>query len=286
MMCLLVKVSLRDEGVHPGVILLSMRADGRDACFVWRTGNTLSGGKYVGFGSSGSPASSEPNHPSFAMSSHNAPSLQEFQSDPISALSKGWGLFSSAVVAAGSTINESVIQPGMKQAGQTVGEINERGFGHLVDGGGVSTGSGGGGAGAGSTATSRLADQAKMTTGWLTSVAGEGWAKANQLAKERAGVDLDFTDRLGHLKGDGPSRYQGYGQVGGAAGTSSSAGGDDGWGEWDGGNDNHATSGGFRDDGEEDVYGQSKSSAGVVGTNKQGSKPEQDEKWDDDWKAF
>jgi len=240
-----------------------------------------SGGKYVGFGSSG-PVSSEPNHPSFAMSSHNAPSLQEFQSDPISALSKGWGLFSSAVVAAGSTINESVIQPGMKQAGQTVGEINERGFGHLVDGGGVSTGGGGAGAGGAGLTASRLADQAKMTTGWLTSVAGEGWAKANQLAKERAGVDLDFTDRLGHLKGDGPSRYQGYGQVGG---TNNSE--DDGWGEWDGGNSHPATSGGFKDD-DEDVYGQSKNSAaaGVVGTNKQGSKPEQDEKWDDDWKAF
>ena len=201
------------------------------------------------------------------MSSHNAPSLQEFQADPLSALTKGWGLFSSAVAAAGSTINESVIQPGMKQAGQTVGELNERGLGQLGEQYGNQ----------GKDLTGKFAEQAKMTTGWLSSVAGEGWARANQLAKERAGVDLDFTDRLGHLKSDGPTKYEGYGQVGSSGRHAE----DGGWGEWD---DGKATSGGsFRDDVPESRRSVEQPKSGSNGSTK---KPQDDENWDEDWKAF
>jgi hypothetical protein len=54
------------------------------------------GGKYAGFGSTPDPPP-QSNHPSFALSSHNAPSLDDIRNDPLKAASKGWGLFSAAV---------------------------------------------------------------------------------------------------------------------------------------------------------------------------------------------
>jgi ADP-ribosylation factor GTPase-activating protein 1 len=207
------------------------------------------------------------------MSSHNVPSLQDLQADPLSALTKGWGLFSSAVAAAGSTINESVIQPGMKQAGQTVGEFNERGLGGLGEQYGAQ----------GKDLTGKFAEQAKVTTGWLSSVAGEGWARANQLAKERAGVDLDFTDRLGHLRSDGPSKYQGYGQVGSGGQQGNHHDDNDGWGDWDDGKA-AALGGGFRDDVSEPRRSVEQPRGGKVTSNN--NKPKDDENWDEDWKAF
>ena len=155
----------------------------------------------------------------------------------------------------------------MKQAGQTVGELNERGLGQLGEQYGNQ----------GKDLTGKFAEQAKMTTGWLSSVAGEGWARANQLAKERAGVDLDFTDRLGHLKSDGPTKYEGYGQVGSSGRHAE----DGGWGEWD---DGKATSGGsFRDDVPEPRRSVEQPKNGSNGSTK---KPQDDENWDEDWKAF
>jgi ADP-ribosylation factor GTPase-activating protein 1 len=208
------------------------------------------------------------------MSSHNVPSLQDLQADPLSALTKGWGLFSSAVAAAGSTINESVIQPGMKQAGQTVGELNERGLGGLGEQYGAQ----------GKDLTGKFAEQAKVTTGWLSSVAGEGWARANQLAKERAGVDLDFTDRLGHLRSDGPSKYQGYGQVGSGGQQGNHHDDNDGWGDWDDGKA-AALGGGFRDDVSEPRRSFEQPRGGKA-TSNNNNKPKDDENWDEDWKAF
>lgn len=54
------------------------------------------GGRYTGFGST--PAPSE--QPSFALSSAAAPTLSDFQENPTTALSKGWSLFSAAVMGA------------------------------------------------------------------------------------------------------------------------------------------------------------------------------------------
>jgi ADP-ribosylation factor GTPase-activating protein 1 len=58
------------------------------------------GGKYVGFGSEGSFT------PSSTTSSRAAPTLDEIRDDPVSAISKGWGLFSSALSQASKAMNE------------------------------------------------------------------------------------------------------------------------------------------------------------------------------------
>ncbi len=147
------------------------------------------GGKYGGFGSAPDPQPTS-SHPSFALSSHNAPSLQEFQQAPLAALSKGWSLFSSAVAVAGSTINDSVIQPGVARAGEVVQQVNDRGIG-----GGYSNGMATGQSG--KDLTSKLYEDAKATGGWLSSVAGEGWTNLNHLAKEKGGLDLN--EQLGKL---------------------------------------------------------------------------------------
>jgi ADP-ribosylation factor GTPase-activating protein 1 len=41
--------------------------------------------------------------------------LTDLQDNPLGALSKGWSLFSSAVVGAGRVVSENVIQPGMEK---------------------------------------------------------------------------------------------------------------------------------------------------------------------------
>ncbi|CAD6575688.1 MAG: Zn finger-containing GTPase- Activating Protein for ARF [Cyphobasidiales sp. Tagirdzhanova-0007] len=79
------------------------------------------GGRYAGFGNSTSPSASgfgsgQPSHPSAAFSSRALPSLNDLQTNPVGALSKGWGFFSSTVTQATKTINESVIQPGLSKA--------------------------------------------------------------------------------------------------------------------------------------------------------------------------
>ena len=58
------------------------------------------GGRYQGFGS-------EPFTPSsMSTSFRSAPSLDELREDPMSALTKGWGLFSTALSQASKTVNE------------------------------------------------------------------------------------------------------------------------------------------------------------------------------------
>lgn len=69
------------------------------------------GGRYQGFGNTPSPQSSQ--HPSFNLTSAAAPSLADFQDNPAAALSKGWSLFSAAVVGASRAVNDNVIQPGV-----------------------------------------------------------------------------------------------------------------------------------------------------------------------------
>ncbi|KAJ3864949.1 ArfGap-domain-containing protein [Lentinula novae-zelandiae] len=72
------------------------------------------GGRYTGFGRTPAPSAGSSNA-SYGLSSRAAPSLQDLQQNPLGALSKGWSLFSSAVVGASKTINETVIQPGMER---------------------------------------------------------------------------------------------------------------------------------------------------------------------------
>lgn len=74
------------------------------------------GGKYQGFGST--PISST----NSGSSANNASggslagfTLEAFQSDPVGTFSKGWGLFSSTVAKSVKEVNESVIQPSVKQ---------------------------------------------------------------------------------------------------------------------------------------------------------------------------
>lgn len=74
------------------------------------------GGRYAGFGNTPAPSSSSSSHPSSITSSRALPSLNDLQSDPVKALSKGWGFFSSTVSQATKTINESIVQPGMARA--------------------------------------------------------------------------------------------------------------------------------------------------------------------------
>jgi ADP-ribosylation factor GTPase-activating protein 1 len=218
------------------------------------------GGKYTGFGSTPDPpaSSQSSSHPSFALSSHAAPSLSEFQTAPLSALTKSWGLFSSAVSSAGKEIHSSVIQPGVARAGQTL------------------AGEGDGGYEARELAA-RVAEQAKATTGWLSSMAGEGWTNLNQLANQHtaggSGGGLDFTERLGQM---------GLGPTGSSIAQDHQQGGkyDRVSGHGDGWNDD-----GFTDDW--DAPKAQPQKAASAPAPKAGGKGKQAEpEWDDEWKEF
>ena len=69
------------------------------------------GGRYQGFGNTPSPSE----HPSYGLSSAAVPRLSDFQENPVGALSKGWSLFSAAVVGATRAVSENVIQPGVEK---------------------------------------------------------------------------------------------------------------------------------------------------------------------------
>ena len=69
------------------------------------------GGRYTGFGSTPTPNQ----HPSYGLSSINAPNLTELQQNPVAAISKGWSLFAAAVVGASKVVSENVIQPGVEK---------------------------------------------------------------------------------------------------------------------------------------------------------------------------
>jgi ADP-ribosylation factor GTPase-activating protein 1 len=87
------------------------------------------GGRYQGFGNTPSPSQ----NPSYSLSSAAAPTLGEFQENPVAALSKGWSLFSSAVIGASRVVNENLIQPGMEKVtdpnfqSQVKGYVSEAG---------------------------------------------------------------------------------------------------------------------------------------------------------------
>ncbi|KAK8849755.1 hypothetical protein IAR55_005090 [Kwoniella newhampshirensis] len=173
------------------------------------------GGKYQGFGSGPLPSqstdyssgsfggSSSSTHPSYALSSHAAPTLDEFQRNPLGALSKGWGLFSSAVAVAGREINESVVKPGFDRAQQlaAAAAANENG--------------GASGGEDWKRYLSSATEQAKEATVWASQRAGEGWENLNDVAKTKGGLDLN--EQLGRLGLGGKSNLtpaqRGYGQL-------------------------------------------------------------------------
>lgn len=64
------------------------------------------GGKYGGFGSEPPPTSQQ--------TQSNMPSAQEFQSDPMAALTKGFGWFGGVVGKQAKAVNDSYLQPGFK----------------------------------------------------------------------------------------------------------------------------------------------------------------------------
>ncbi|EKM59301.1 uncharacterized protein PHACADRAFT_249704 [Phanerochaete carnosa HHB-10118-sp] len=82
------------------------------------------GGRYQGFGNTPSPAT----NPSFGLSSAAAPSLSDFQGNPVAALGKSWSLFSSAVVGATRTIQENVIRPGMEKVRDPEFQASVKGY--------------------------------------------------------------------------------------------------------------------------------------------------------------
>lgn len=67
------------------------------------------GGKYGGFGSSPAPSSSNPN-----AAGGSVPTADDFQKDPVAALTKGFGWLSSTVTKQAATVHKSYIQPGLK----------------------------------------------------------------------------------------------------------------------------------------------------------------------------
>lgn len=139
------------------------------------------------------------------MSSKSAPSWDEVQKNPLGALSKGWGLFSSAVATAGKEINTAVVQPGLARGSELAQQVQQ---------------------GQGGAEWQRYLNQgiegARSAAGWAGQKANESLTGLNQVAKERgyaAGGDDDagLTDHLAKV-GLGRSgmegRGGGYGHLG------------------------------------------------------------------------
>ncbi|KAL7425225.1 ADP-ribosylation factor GTPase-activating protein gcs1 [Cryptotrichosporon argae] len=155
------------------------------------------GGRYAGFGSTSDPAPVS-SHPSHALSSHAAPSLDELQRDPLAALSKGWGLFSSALSTATREIGDAVVKPGLERAQQAYGDVSQNDDWKKYIG--------------------AAASQAQSAAGWAAKSAGDGWDRVNEVAKKQGGVDLN--EQLGKLGITGQTRAghgYGYGHVGNGA---------------------------------------------------------------------
>lgn len=68
------------------------------------------GGKFTGFGNNPDPSQAPSSGGSFASFT-----VDNFQSDPLGTLSKGWGLFSSSITQSVSEVHESVIRPTVNQ---------------------------------------------------------------------------------------------------------------------------------------------------------------------------
>jgi ADP-ribosylation factor GTPase-activating protein 1 len=86
------------------------------------------GGKYAGFGSSPMPTKNE--------SAQGIPNLNELQQDPVAALSKGFGWFTSTVAKTAKTVNSDYIQPTAKQVGCplfTISATSSEQFGMLTN---------------------------------------------------------------------------------------------------------------------------------------------------------
>ncbi|KAI0307049.1 hypothetical protein B0F90DRAFT_1684689 [Multifurca ochricompacta] len=85
------------------------------------------GGRYQGFGNNPDPPVGS-QQPSYSLSSRAAPTLSELQENPIAAISKGWSLFSSALVGASRAVTENVIQPGVERATDPALHASMRGY--------------------------------------------------------------------------------------------------------------------------------------------------------------
>lgn len=157
------------------------------------------GGRYAGFGSTYEP---EPIHPT---SSQAVPTFSELQANPLGALSKGWGLFSTAVASSAREINASVVQPGMARASEYAAGAQAAAATRSAGGGGA-----GGESGWGEYLNTGLAS-AKAAGTWAGARATEGWSAANDLAKQKGGVDLN--EQLGKLGLGGGNRQGRYGHM-------------------------------------------------------------------------
>lgn len=70
------------------------------------------GGKYAGFGSSPAPSSSNTDE-------FGVPSTDDFQKDPVAALTKGFGWLGSSFAKQAASVNKSYIQPGISNLNTT-----------------------------------------------------------------------------------------------------------------------------------------------------------------------
>lgn len=163
------------------------------------------------------------------------PSLNDLQANPLGALSKGWGLFSSAVKTSAVEINRSVVQPGVARAQDLAQQYNHQGAtgqgqrrqhgdGETYDaqGPGARALDGLDGMGGGGNEWERYLksglDATRAAGTWAGQRANEGWTAANELAKTKGGVDLnEQMTKLG-LGGKGGAgqqdqRQQGYGKM-------------------------------------------------------------------------
>lgn len=75
------------------------------------------GGRYGGFGNT--PTPSNGNGRAGGGGSFAGFTMDNFQTDPLGTLSKGWGLFSSTVAKSVNEVNESVIKPSLNQIQQS-----------------------------------------------------------------------------------------------------------------------------------------------------------------------
>jgi ADP-ribosylation factor GTPase-activating protein 1 len=82
------------------------------------------GGRYTGFGSTPPPSQDPP----FALSSANAPTLNDLQENPKAALTKSWSLLSAAVLGASRAVSENIIQPGMEKVSDPNFQATMKGY--------------------------------------------------------------------------------------------------------------------------------------------------------------
>ncbi|ODV87965.1 hypothetical protein CANARDRAFT_173838 [[Candida] arabinofermentans NRRL YB-2248] len=95
------------------------------------------GGKYQGFGSTPAPSSQQKQGGSLS-----GFTIDALQRDPLGTFTKGWGLFSSTVAKSVKEVNDSVIQPSVKQLAEQDYAIQAKRameqFGHKVQETGLS----------------------------------------------------------------------------------------------------------------------------------------------------